>query len=80
MFSDSIMDSYLKIYDGIRSYRDYCSCQRYMIIKSMCCLLCVNYSFNMPKMDFVCTEEIIRMLQARAERDYNRALLDLPFC
>ena len=79
MFSDSLHNAYMEVYEGIRDYNDYCKVQKDNTIMVMCHILMIQKAFSRPnsssseKGDFEWCKKIVT-------KDYNRALKGYPFC
>ena len=80
VFSDTIHSCYMCLYEGLRSYSDYCQCQKEQTIKAMLNLYCIMYSFQMPDSSYEVTAEVIAKLDRTVREDYARALRDEDYC
>ena len=79
VFSDSISQAYFTIYEGIKDYRDYCSCQRKNTIEAMIRLQMIMLSFS--RIDASEVKEVdYDRCKYFATRDFNRALEGDPYC
>ena len=78
-FSDMIFETYLKIYDGIQTYSDYCECQKRNTIDAMVSLQKILYSFNQLNAGEELTDSIIEGIRINCEHDYQKALCGLDF-
>ena len=80
MFSDSVHQSYMCLYEGLRSYSNYCQCQKEQTIKAMLNLYCIMYSFQMIDSSYEVTAEVIAKLERTVREDYARAIKGEDYC
>ena len=84
MFSDNIHNSYMEIYNGIRDYSEYCSCQKERTMEAMFNLYCIMTSFQMKNSSYEITLEktpqLYNELKNTVSDDYERAMRNEPYC
>lgn len=78
-FSDLIFEAYLKIYDGIKDYSDYCECQKKNTIDAMISLQKIIYSFNQLDSGEQLNDTVIEGIIINCEHDYAKSILGLEY-
>ena len=78
-FSDMIFEAYLKIFEGIYQYNDYCCIQKEETLNAMISLQKILYSFNQLDAGETLTESTIEGIKINCESDYQKALCGLEF-
>lgn len=80
MFSDSIFDSYMKIYEAIREYSDYCEVKKKDVIKAMYALYKIIYAFSQMDASIELSEEVSNKILKIVYQDYQNALAGKEYC
>lgn len=78
-FSDMIFESYLKIYEGIQQYNDYCDIQKQETLNAMVSLQKILYSFNQLNAGEELTDAVIEGIKINCEHYYQKALCGMDF-
>ncbi len=76
MYSDSMHEAYMSIYNGIRHYRDYCKCQRKHTIETLYHINLIMMAFSQKNASSELSEQIKRECRYFAVRDFERAFRD----
>ena len=74
MFSDEIHSSYMKIYEAIREYSDYCEVRKKDTIKAMYALYKMIYAFSQMDASDELSEEVSNKILKIVHQDYANAL------
>ncbi len=79
-FSDVVFECYIKLFEGISNYNDYCECQKTETINVMISLQKILYAVNQLNANEELTDVAIQGIKLTCDLDYQKALCGMEFC
>jgi hypothetical protein len=78
-FSDIAHECYIKLYDGILNYSDYCEIQKAETLQAMISLQKILFAFNQLDAGEELTDANIEGIRLTCEADYQKAICGFDF-
>jgi hypothetical protein len=78
-FSDIAHECYIRLYDGISNYSDYCEVQKTETLQAMISLQKILFAFNQLNAGEELTKANIEGIRLTCEADYAKAICGMDF-